>query len=185
MKIGIIAEAASDVDVVETLIRRHFPDRRVGVKSRRAAGCGKLRRKLSAWVPQLFDSGVDAVIVVHDLDQSLPDKLRSELERSVHVSIQPRTLIVIPVREIEAWLMSDGNAIARVFRSSKSVPAPSNPELLVDAKRALVALVRKHCARDYIPTVHNGKLAQELALKRIARLPSFKPLPAFISAAMG
>jgi hypothetical protein len=88
-------------------------------------------------------------------------------------------VVVIPKREIEAWLLYDAGAIATVFQEAKYPKLPGNPESLRDPKKHLRELVRNTYRKEYLTTVHNPKIAKNMDLASLGRCPSFTPYPIF------
>jgi hypothetical protein len=134
MKIGIIAEDDSDVSVVHALTLALVRPYKLGYKRFVGDGCGKLRRKCEAWARNLVQQGCRFVMVVHDLDQNHEQALRAQLTAAINPAGAQAYVVLIPKREIEAWLLYDGNAIASVFRENASPPLPGNPESLTDRR---------------------------------------------------
>ena len=181
MNIGIIAEDDSDVGVVSqitlTLLRPH----RVGFKKFVGNGCGKLRRKCAAWALNLVSQGCRWVIVVHDLDDLNEHDLRAQLTASVDPANAGSSVVLLPKREIEAWLLYDAAAIASAFSEPNRLPLPGNPELIRDPKAALRELVRRRYGKTYLNTVHNSKIAKHLNANLLRRSRSFSPHFGFIA----
>ena len=175
MKIGIIAEDDSDVAVMReftcTLLKPHV----IGVKRFVGDGCGKLRRKYGAWARNLVRQGCSWVVVVHDLDAFSEQTLRLNLTNAVASSGAKATVVLIPRREIEAWLLYDCDAIAMAFKESKRPKLPGNPESLVDPKKHLRDLIRKLYRKDYLNTVHNPAIAKHIDISALRHSPSFVP----------
>jgi hypothetical protein len=134
MKIGVIAEDDSDVVVVKELTLSLMRPKKMGFKRFVGHGCGKLRRKCRAWADILVRQGCPWIVVVHDLDDYKESKLRAELNCAVAESRAQATVLLIPRREIEAWLLYDGDAIARAFGEHRRPQLPHDPEVLSDPK---------------------------------------------------
>src|SRR5271157_5312842 len=116
MKIGVIAEDDSDVAVLREITRTLLKPRVVGFKSFVGGGCGKLHRKCGAWATILVKEGCPWIAVVHDLDQCDEARLRADLEEAITPAGASVSVVLIPRREIEAWLLYDSHAIAKAFR---------------------------------------------------------------------
>jgi hypothetical protein len=83
---------------------------------------------------------------------------------------------------IEAWLLSDVDAIQKVF-NLPSVPNPiPNPESIFDPKSKLGELVYISSGKKkrYANTLHNGLIAAEASLDRLRTCASFHPLEQFV-----
>lgn len=181
MKMGVIAEGDSDVAVIREITLSLLKPHKLKFKQFVGDGCGKLRRKCAAWARNLVLQGCHWVIVVHDLDTYDETALRIQLSRAVANAGAKNTVVLIPKREIEAWLLYDGKAIAGAFRESKPPKLPGDPELLPDPKEYLREIVWKQYEKQYLNTVHNHRIAKLLNVSRLKKSASFSPHPAFIA----
>ncbi len=118
VKIGIIAEDDSDVAVISHLTLSLLKPNIMGFKKFVGDGCGKLRRKCGAWALNLVQQGCHWIVVLHDLDEYDEVALRKGLEDAVANSGARAFIVLVPKRELEAWLLYDATAIARVFNES-------------------------------------------------------------------
>ena len=182
MSIGIIAEDDSDVVVIKALTLALIKPKKIGFKRFIGHGCGKLRRKCRAWADNLVRQGCNWVIVAHDLDKFNEAKLRAELNASVAEAGAQATVVLIPRREIEAWLLYDAEAIAQAFNERKRPRLPHDPELLPDPKDYLGKLVSKEYDKEYLNTEHNELIARYVNISRLRRSRSFAPHPRFVAA---
>lgn len=175
MKIGIIAEDDSDVAVLReitlTLLRPHV----VGFKRFVGNGCGKLRRKCAAWARNLVQQGCPWLVVVHDLDEYKEQQLRRDLTEAIRTANPVVSVVLIPKREIEAWLLYDGSAIAAAFRERVAPRLPGNPEALQDPKKYLGELIRRKYRKDYLNTIHNPQIAKHIHIRFLRQSSSFAP----------
>jgi hypothetical protein len=173
MKIGIIAEDDSDAAVIREITLTLLRPRLVGFKKFVGGGSGKVRRKCGAWAANLVKQGCPWVVLVHDLDQHSEVDLRAELTASIAPARPPFSIVLIPKREIEAWLLYDGEAIARTFKGHRPPKLPHNPESLADPKKHLRDLVRKSYGKEYLNTIHNAQIAQRIKPESLRVSPSF------------
>jgi hypothetical protein len=120
--------------------------------------------------------------VIHDLDCNQLLQLQGDIRGALHPSPIADHIIVIPVREIEAWLLADHNAVGKALNLSKSIGKIPNPEAILRPKERLRDLVyfksdkRKH----YVNTIDNKKIASHTNLRNLRRCKSFVPLEAFL-----
>ena len=182
MNIGIIAEERNDIEVLYELTSKLIPVNDFSFKKFVAHGCGKLRRKCKSWAENLFRRGCKHIVVLHDLDASLEHELREELTTYVNSVGFDAFIILIPVHEIEAWLLVDSKALRKVFSMKKHPKTPMNHESILIPKKKLEEIVWKNTKKYYVNTIHNQKIAKELVLGRInRRCHSFRPYSNFIN----
>jgi hypothetical protein len=175
MKFGIIAEDDSDVAVVRQMTLKLLKPHKIGFKRFVGNGCGKLRRKCGAWARYLVQQGCPCLIVVHDLDTCDEAELRPKLMAAICPSGAEVSVVLIPKREIEAWLLYDGAALASAFNESKAPPLPADPEKLTDPKTYLRELVWKKYRKRYLHTLHNEKIAEHIQISLLKPSASFAP----------
>ncbi len=186
--VGVIAEDTSDVDVIKVLIDRLIRRDRFKVVHFVGHGCGKIMGKCRQWARHLARRGCTRLIVIRDLDRNKVQTLRQELTASLEPSPQERSpirpfVIIIPVRAIEAWLLSDVAAIRRAMRLRSAPKEISNPELEPNPKKRLGEIVYCHSGKTkrYLNTVHNTVIAPHLDLPKLRRCRSFLPFEQFVS----
>ena len=142
MEIAIATEDELSETLIETLL--HHSGRPVQIAQRfRQHGFGYLKSRMDVfnqmarWQP---------VLVLTDLDQGAcaPQLRRDWLRQQSPAS---NLLFRVAVREVEAWLLADGEAFAGFLGIDPS-RVPALPEALPDPKQALLGLVRKSRQRD-------------------------------------
>ncbi len=175
MNIGIIAEDDSDVAVLREITLNLLKPRVAGFKKFVGGGSGKVRKKCGAWASNLVKQGCPWIVVIHDLDQHNEVKLRAELAASIAPAHAPFSIILIPKREIEAWLLYDGQAIAKTFKGQNMPKLPGNPESILDPKKYLRDLVRKSYRKEYLNTIHNAQIASRIKPQSLRKSQSFLP----------
>lgn len=185
IRLGLIAEDKSDIGVMRQIAGKILPEGSFDTKHFVGEGCGKLKRKCRAWAEQLLRRGCSHIIVVHDLDDEAEKDLRKLLEDTIKGVGGRGALILIPVYEIEAWLLSDSQAIKKVFSLRREPKVPASPESIRDPKAALEELVWKAEKKRYFNSVHNEPIAVAARLTKLERCSSFKPYPEFLRAAHG
>ena len=185
ISIGCIAEDVSDVSVMYELTAKIIPSNSYSFKKFVGGGCGKLRLKCTAWAQNLLDRGCSHLVVLHDLDTNDETKLRNELEGKINDIRFEAKIVLIPVQEIEAWLLSDAEAIRQVFNMKKTPKVPANPESVSNPKEKLRDVVWAGAEKKYINTIHNEKIASALELSKINTLKSFRPYPIFLAPSNG
>jgi hypothetical protein len=175
MRLGLIAEDASDVQVL-TILAKKITNKSISVSHFVGKGCGPLARKTPAWCRALWQKGCTRVILVHDQDRNDPTQLRSKLEEILVSAPQNKATVVIPTEELEAWLLSDMAAIARVMKLTKAIAEVHHPERISSPKEHIGAVVWRTSGKQktYVNTVHNPLIADQMDLGKITiKCPSF------------
>ena len=124
--IGLIVEDKSDGDVIRIMLQKILAPKRFKVLVVHARGCGKIKSKCRKWAENLRIRGCKALILVQDLDNKSSHVLNGELEYALRPSPIAHYAIIIPTQMIEAWLLSDGEALQATFTLS-TVPSTPNP----------------------------------------------------------
>jgi hypothetical protein len=179
--LGIIAEDNSDVEVLHEIAKAILHPKKFGIKRFVGNGCGRLRRKCRAWAANLVRQGCPWIIVAHDQDQYDESKLRHELEQVIAPVNARASVVLIPIREIEAWLMYDSHALRLAFNGGSNLRVPGDPESIYDPKKALRDLIWRAYKKDYVSTIHNGKIASKIDCSRLRKSKSFARYPAFLN----
>lgn len=176
----MIAEDDSDVDVIFEVLSK-LTSRPFAIRSFVGRGCGKIVNKFAAWARDLRARGCTRLIVVHDLDDRRLQTFRPELIAELGASPIGVHVIVIPVREIEAWLLADHAAIGRTAKSQRPLKQIPNPEALHHPKEFLRDVLYRVSDKKitYVNTVHNKTIAKYASLKSLRRCTSFQRLEAF------
>jgi Domain of unknown function (DUF4276) len=176
IELGILAEEQNDVDVMSIVVRRMSPGTKIGVRQFLGHGCGKLRNKCRDWAQQLKNRGCSTLLLVHDLDRASLPELRATLSGILSPNPFAQSIILIPVEELEAWLMSDPNALKKAFSLKKIPKCPGNPETVANPKEMLRDLIWKESGKEkrYRNTVHNARIAEHVALNALRRCSIFR-----------
>ena len=180
LKMGVIAEENNDVDVISAITAKIVRDNSFSVAKFVGHGCGKVRRKCSAWAKNLKDKGCDLIVVIHDLDRHKESELRQDLEGKLECTEGTAALVLIPIEEMEAWLLTDGKALKAVFKMRRIPKIPKNTEAIQSPKEFLADVVSSNSKTQYLNTTHNKKLAAEIGLDSLNQCPSFTTFPPFI-----
>ena len=180
LQIGVIAEEHNDVEVLEELASKVIKKNGFSISRFVGHGCGKLRNKCGVWARNLRDRGCDLLIVAHDLDRNDEAALRDLLSTSTDGSGFKYALILIPIEELEAWLLCDAEALRTVFNMRSTPKVSKAPETIKSPKEFLGQLVRGNSKTQYLNTVHNKRIAGSMNLETLARCPSFGDFPKFL-----
>lgn len=180
-KIGVIAEDHSDIEVLYALTCKLTAENNFSFSKFVGRGCGKLRKKCHVWAENLIQRGCSCLVVVHDLDTNNESQLRAKLENSVKTVGFRGYLILIPIREIEAWLLVDARALRRSFQMKSEPRLPKRPENIHSPKEYLRKTVWQMTKKHYINTIHNKRIAEMIRTTQLNACQSFRPYPIFIA----
>lgn len=180
LRIGVIAEEWNDIDVIYELTCKIIKENQFSFLKFAAHGCGKLQKKCSAWAENLLARGCSHLVVIHDLDKRDEKELRTMLENEIRVFTFDGTVVLVPIRAIEAWLLSDSKALKTVFNMRKLPKVPKSPEELYEPKKILGELVKQNSKAQYLNTIHNRRIAKEISFSKLRRCRSFLQYPEFL-----
>ncbi|MBI3167609.1 MAG: DUF4276 family protein [Chloroflexi bacterium] len=180
-RIGIIAEDDTDINVIHELIKKLARGKIFTIKKFSANGCGKLIGKCYQWSIQLKERGCDFLLVVHDLDEKQESQLRQKLEKVLYTSPIKKRAIIIPIKEIEAWLLSDHQAIEKAMKLKQNIGKIADPQSIGDPKRYLSELIyiKSGKTKRYL-TKDNPKIAEKIDINNLSRCSSFMLFRDFI-----
>lgn len=178
---GVIAEEKNDVEVIYQLTCKLVQKRSFKFHQFIGHGCGKVRKKCRAWAKNLIARGCTHIVVLHDLDEFNENELREELEVSIRDLRYTASIILIPVYEIEAWLLFDPDAIRKAFSMTKTPKVPRRPEIIKDPKEKLKEIVWHNSRKYYVNTIHNQRIAALMDISKLSNCNSFRLYPQFIS----
>jgi hypothetical protein len=120
------------------------------------------------------------VVVVHDLDKRDERELREFLERQLEYLREEQKLVLIPIEEIEAWLLCDPRALRDTFHMTRLPRLSASPERVRNPKELLGKIINGASKTHYVNTIHNKRIVGNLSLSMLTRCPSFKPYPRFL-----
>jgi hypothetical protein len=179
---GILGEHASDVDTLDILIRRLQEKHRQSVTQnlkKGYTGSGTLKNEGWKALREFNRRGCARFLVAQDADQKDVGEIRAEIIRKIikPAGITGCVCIIIPVQEIEAWLLADILAVSKIFTGWKPKEVAS-PESIAKPKEYLEKLSRQVNEKPrYIHAKHNAQLARYVDLDLVTkRCQSFKPL---------
>lgn len=181
IQVGVIAEDESDVQVV-TAFARKIARKPFSVKPVVGHGCGRLRNKCHGWARMLEGRGCSVLLLIHDLDTAHLGQLQNTLRTALGQSPIAKHAIIIPVRELEAWLLSDHDAIQKTFKFKRRLGKIANPEAIQRPKETLRDIIEQRSDRKiiYVNTIHNSKIADHCQISNLLRCLSFRPFQTFI-----
>lgn len=180
---AVLAEDRSDVDALVILIRRIIGTSTASIRKKGFGGCGELRRKAWSHIKDFANEGATRFIICHDSDGNNPAEIKKKVIGSItaKINLPADYVIVVPVQELEAWMIADEAAIRAVIPSLAIAPV-ARPELIDSPKEWLIGESKRGRSRPlYIPTAHNDKVAAHLDVARVrAKCPSFGDLVDFV-----
>jgi len=182
---AVLAEDDSDAEVLYHIIKQYYNDERLTVKTKGYQGgpglCKDGARDIDVWL----NRGIKFFVVCHDADTKNPHEVREEVARKVLKSANARSCscVIVPVQEIEAWLIADEQAINRAIPSFR-FKGHDHPESISSPKEWLVNESKKRSSKPlYAPTIFNPKVAKHLRHNVVARkCPSFKVFTDYLNA---
>jgi len=181
--IGVLAEDDSDVKTLKVLIRRLAADDSLRIQGKGFQGGGELFRKGARHVQLFQNQRASHFVICHDADGPDPSHYHERVLREIvrSANIEQESCIVIPVQEIEAWVLANIPAVSNIFGSWRPEPV-GNPESIASPKEHLRRLSRDGTSRPrYVHSIHNEHVAQYLDLDKVrSRCPSFRPLVEFV-----
>lgn len=94
----------------------------------------------------LYAKGASVIVAVVDTDATAVGERRRLLQDAVKVCNERQIPVCVSygvaVQSLEAWLMSDVSALKTVFKSTRDVAEPPNPETLPEPKNDLNRMVQ-------------------------------------------
>lgn len=181
---GIIGEDRSDVATLKVLVKRLADNPRLTVKTKGYSGSGEMLRKGATQIALFQSQRLERFIVCHDADGPDPEPNRERVwQRIVRPSgLTDECCVVVPVQELEAWILADIECAEKVIPSWRPRPV-DNPEGIPNPKEYLERLSRNSKQRPrYTHGVHNERMAQHLDLRKVeAKCLSFRVLARFVA----
>jgi hypothetical protein len=182
---GIIGEDESDARTLKELVHCLANDRSLKIKTKGFEGCGQMLRRGAGQIKLFAQLGLTRFIVAYDADGHDPrDRYDEVMAKVIRPSgVQTGYCVLIPVQEIEAWILADIESVSNVFSSWHPDPITQDPEKIENPKEFLEKRSRDSRKRPvYDHSTHNEKVARHLNLEIVRkRCPSFAPLVKFVT----
>src|SRR5690606_15477394 len=132
---------------------------------------GQLRNKGARDLDEFLNQGYDRFVIAYDADGFDPLARHEEARASILAPsrVAPHACcIVVPVQELEAWLLADVAAVSNNWPTWRPEPI-ANPESVRDPKEHLEKLSRDAQRKPrYSHRVHNSVLARDIDLAVVA-----------------
>lgn len=184
----ILGEDDSDFETLKVLIRRLANDDKTPVKGKGFGGHAKLLKDGWKILEQMAMLGCTRFVIAHDADQKPVREIERELvEKIIKPSgVTACVCLLVPVQEIEAWLLADLSAASKIFKGWKPADMP-NPETIRSPKEYLEKLSRQGNGKPrYVHATHNPAMARHVCLGKISKnCPSFRPLEKLVTQGEG
>jgi hypothetical protein len=143
---GVLGEDKSDVATLKVLIQRLAADENVSIKTKGYNGCGERLTKGAKQLKLFAKLGCNRFIVCYDADNEESNNRYQEvvkriIKKSGLTGLKPdeKICIVIPVQEIEAWILADIQAVTHIFQNWHPKPI-IHPESIDSPKEYLEKL---------------------------------------------
>ena len=193
---GVLGEDDSDAETLAILIRRLREARGlrpIRIKPFGYEGCAQLLRRGATQLTAWEKVGCVRAYVCHDADRGIPGRreavspeerteiIQKQIIRASTVKIPCNA--VVPVQEIEAWMLGDIANLGELFHWCRGLPQHVNPESINDPKEHIIRLSRNPQTGKtrYHPPTHNPVMAQSIDLGLLLqRCPSFVALAQFV-----
>lgn len=182
--IGIIAEDDSDVICARVFIHRITNNNKIKIKKWAKNGCSMMIRKCKSWANDLHNRGCSLLIVIHDSDGNNPNEISKKINEQLSSCPIIKKVIVIPVQELEAWLLSDPDGIKKALKLKRDLNVKSNTESIDSPKEYLGKAIDRasNFEKIYTNTMHNEIISNIISIDIIKKkCPSFVPFYSFIT----
>jgi len=175
--IAIICEDDSDFKSLKVIIQSITGKTNLSFKKKSAGGCGMIKRKALAWSEEFHRKGCDLLLIIHDRDRNDYNKLEEQLRSIMKTSSFKNRYICIPVEELEAWFLSDPQALKDALNLDRLPKIAGLPET-IDSPKEYIQNQAASCSQNkvmYINTIHNEKIAKLISIDQmLRRAPTFK-----------
>jgi len=181
--IAVLGEDDSDVEMLKHLIWKLTGSKSIQIKTKGYRSKGAVFVKGRRDIETFAKLGSKFFIVCVDSDGEDVMELRRRMTGDLlpATEIGKRSCCVIPVQEIEAWILADLKAVTKVI-TSWNPKHVKNPESIPSPKEYLEKLSKAENKRPrYSHATHNEKVANHLDISILDRsCPSFKIFSDFI-----
>ena len=181
---AVLGENRSDAETLKALLKLIKRDERITVRTKGYDGGGELLRKGARQLTLFAGLGCTRFVVCHDADRHNP---RAVYQRVTAQIVRPSGLsssscVVVPVQEIEAWILADIRAVNRII-TSWTPPEIPDPESIDSPKEYLNRLSEGSNRKPrYDHATHNPAVAKYLNPAEILRkCNSFREFYEFLS----
>lgn len=181
---AVLAEGDSDFETLAVIIKRIYaqlnpeaPRFRVGGKG--FGGGAKLLKNGGGLLKSMHETGNwSRYVICHDADDQEPEERKAQVIEKI---IRPARLdcnacALVPVRELESWILADINCLSKVFGKWRNVKDIQSPESIESPKEYLEHLCQNNGSPKY-SEAFNYRIAEFLDFDKVLKkCPSFSPL---------
>jgi hypothetical protein len=170
---AVLAEDDSDAATLEVLVKSISKIENQQVLKKGFGGCGALRSKSHRFIKEFSRLGATRFIICHDADGEDPAHIR----RGVRTILSKNSCrgfdvaVIVPVEELEAWILADPKAITEVI-STFAIRERHNPESVRHPKEWL----RDQSRRGRTTPIYPGAVNPESRSR--AAMPSARSMTA-------
>jgi hypothetical protein len=202
LRVGLFAEGVTDyhfllglidrmlLDIAAEVLAGDFDDARpIGIDAPKGLKDKRREERIAAAIEASY--GECTLFVVHSDGAGDPEGARRALidpgvalARERHPDL--KVAACVPVRETEAWMITDAAAFGRIFKTSRVPDLPQDPEAEIDPKRVLAEALREMGANVHRGIVgYYAELGRELRPSELRRLAAFRRFEGELRAAVG
>ena len=124
VKVGFICEGETEKIIIKSdnFKQLLFQNNCVFIKAIDATGNGNLLPKnILPFIEILKDEGVEKIFIISDLDND-----QCITNTKLRISAPDSTIVIIAVKQIEAWFLSDSFLLSKIFGEPFEYPFPEN-----------------------------------------------------------
>jgi hypothetical protein len=184
---GVIGEDTSDVDTIKSIIEK-LESRNVTIRIKGFTGAGEMLKRGATHLSLFRDLKCTRFIACYDSDGPDPIARKRKLVEEVFApaGLGDQCCAVVPVHEIESWILADLSAVAKIIPGWQPKPFRNNPEAVSKPKEKIRDLVGPYSKPRYSHKTMNAAIARHLDLEIVRqRCPSFVPLYDFVRLGTG
>ena len=173
--IAILAEDVSDANSLKAIIRARLGN--ISTKTKGYSGGGNLLNSAARDVKYFAGERASQIVICKDADERSYSEVETEIQERVVAPSGYSSLccVVVPVQELESWLIADELAVREVIESFE-FDGHASPETIQSPKEWLIKKSRQGRTQPlYSPKTFNEKVAAKLRHEVVAKkCPSFK-----------
>ena len=173
---AVLAEDWSDVDAIVVLLKRISGIDNQKIFRKGFNGCGALRTKACRIMGEFSTKGATRFIICHDSDGVDVREIKAKFVATLN---DPRCAgldhqVIVPVQELEAWIIADEGAIKKAI-PSLSIRKCVSTRVIGEPEGVVGQRIAEGCSKPlFVPSLHNKLVASFIDLAKLERkCPSF------------